>query len=123
MTQVSPITRKKQVDIFLLPGMTYCILRPVSSARDNTKQARNTMKPVDLDALITFIEVWGSESTSYLPRNRLLSRAEDTGRRIQYVIPGSNKHVHLYVCMFATLGSVRFQVVIAAPGDLEMLSG
>ena len=37
LTQVSPITRKKQVDIFLLPGMTYCILRPVSSARDNRK--------------------------------------------------------------------------------------
>ena len=28
-----------------------------------TKQARMAMKLVDLDALVTFIKVWGSEST------------------------------------------------------------
>ena len=36
-----------------------------------TKHARMAMKLVDIDALVTFIKVWGSESTGQLPRNRL----------------------------------------------------
>ena len=31
-----------------------------------TRQAQMAMKPVDLDALVTFIKVWGSESTGCL---------------------------------------------------------
>ena len=51
--------------------------RRITRQKQTTRQAQTTkhawivMKLADLDVLVTFIKVWGSESTSSLPKNLL----------------------------------------------------